>query len=76
MVKAYVMVITAAGTTPAILPEATKIDGVIEAHAIAGEYDVIVEVETEELSDLLPTITSQLQEIEGVGTTKTYITVS
>lgn len=76
MVKAYIMVITAAGTTHEILPQIKEIDGVTEADAVAGDYDIIVVVETEDPSDLLPTITSQLQGIDGVGSTRTYITIS
>lgn len=75
MVKAYLMVITAAGTTPDILPQIREIDGVTEAHAIAGDYDIIVEIETDEVERLFPTITSRIQGIEGVGATRTYITL-
>lgn len=76
MVKAYIMVNTAAGTTHEILPGIEDIDGVTEANAVAGDYDVVVEVEAAELSELLPTITSKLQGIDGVGTTRTYISIS
>lgn len=76
MVKAYITVITAAGTTHEILPQIRDIDGVTEADAVAGDCDIIVVVEAEEPSDLLPTITSRLQGIDGVGTTRTYVTIS
>lgn len=76
MVKAYIMVDTAAGTTHEILPGISDIDGVTEANAVAGDYDVVVEIEADEISDLLPAITSQLQGIDGVRTTRTYVTIS
>ena len=76
MVKAYIMVVTAAGTTHELLPEIEAIDGVTEANAVAGDYDVIIEVEAEDLSAFLPTITDELQGLSGVETTKTYITIS
>lgn len=76
MVKAYIMVITGAGTTHEILPEIEAFDGVTEVNAVAGDFDIIVEVEVDDPSELLPTITSKLQGIEGVGTTRTYITFS
>lgn len=76
MVKAYIMVITAAGTTHEILPEIENTSGVIEANAVAGDYDIFVEVEADDLSDLLPTITSQLQGIDAVEATRTYITLA
>lgn len=76
MVKAYIMVVTAAGTTHEILPQIEEIESVTEADAVAGDYDIIVVIETEDPSDLLPTITSRLQGIDGVETTITYMTIS
>lgn len=76
MVKAYIMVITSAGTVQDVLSEIEKLDHVIEANAVAGDYDVIVEVEADEPGDLLPTIASEMQGIDGVGNTRTYITLT
>lgn len=76
MVKAYIMVVTAAGTTHEILPEIADIAGVTEANGVAGDYDIVVEIEAEDPSTLLPTITGELQGIEGVQTTRTYVTLS
>lgn len=76
MVKAYIMLVTATGTTQDVLPEIAGIDGVTEVNAIAGDYDVIAEVELDEVSELLPTISSKIQGIDGVGATKTYISLS
>lgn len=73
MPNAYLAVHTAAGTSPDVLAALSDIDEVIEAHVVAGNYDVIVELEAESTGDLLPVVTKEIQGIDGVGATRTYI---
>lgn len=73
MVHAVVMVKTGAGQSEPSVGEIRAIDGVSEAHVVAGEYDVIAEVEVEEVYDLLRIASSGIQGLEGVVDTKTYI---
>lgn len=73
MPNAYLAVHTAAGTSPDVLAALLDIDEVIEAHVVAGNYDLIVELEAESTGDLLPVVTKEIQGIDGVGATRTYI---
>lgn len=73
MPNAYLAVHTAAGTSPSVLAALEDIDEVVEAHVVAGNYDLIVELEAEATGDLLPVVTRGIQGIEGVGATRTYI---
>lgn len=73
MAQAYVMVVTAAGTSPKLLPRITALDHVTEAHVIAGDFDVMVEAEAEEMSDIMSVVTHDLQQLDGVGHTRTYV---
>lgn len=73
MPKAYVMVMTGAGQSLDVVSDIRDIDGVVEAHVVAGDFDVVAELEADDTSAFLPLVTSQLQKLEGVGTTKTYI---
>lgn len=73
MVRAYVMVVTASGTSPGLIPQIEAIEGVREAHVVAGDFDIVVELEAEEPSDLLPIVTRGLQGLDGVGHTRTYV---
>ena len=75
MVHAYVMVITAAGTSGDVLASATALPGVTEAHIVAGDYDLVVEMERDTVTDILHVVSSELGEIEGVGTTRTYVAI-
>ena len=75
MVHAFVMVKTAAGKAEAMVDAAREIGAISEAHIVAGDYDIIAEVETEEVYDILHTASSELQNLDGVENTKTYISL-
>lgn len=67
------MVKTVAGQSETVRDDIEAIETVTEAHVVAGQYDVISEVEGEEVYDALHTASSVIQGMEGVADTKTYI---
>lgn len=73
MVRAYIMVKTAAGKSEELLDGTTGIDGVQEAHIVAGQYDIIVEVQGEEVYDVMHSVATDIRELDGVVDTRTYI---
>ena len=73
MVHAYVTVITATGSSPEVVSRIRELDGVTEAHVVAGERDVIVELDVESMSELMRTVTAGIRGIDDVGTTRTYV---
>jgi len=73
MVRAFIMVKTAAGKSEDLLARIGDLDGVEEAHIVAGQYDIIVEAVGEEVYDLMHGVATRLRDVEGVTDTKTYI---
>ena len=73
MVHAFIMVKTAAGTSEELVEEIAALDAVIEAHVVAGDWDIIAEVDAPEVYDVLHASSSSIQGIGGVTDTKTYI---
>lgn len=73
MTNAYVMVVTATGTSPDVLPQVLDLEHVSEAHIVAGDYDLVVELDADTPSQILPVVTRDLQRIDGVGHTRTYV---
>ncbi|WP_135366419.1 Lrp/AsnC family transcriptional regulator [Halosimplex halophilum] len=73
MVRAFIMVKTAAGKSEQLLDSIRGIDGVEEAHIVAGQYDIIVEAVGEEVYDLMHGVATRLRDLDGVADTKTYI---
>ena len=73
MVEAYVMIMTAAGTSPSILSAVREVEGVRRANIVAGEFDIIADVEAESEQALLSVVTEEIQPLDGVGRTRTCI---
>lgn len=75
MVHAFIMVKTTAGTSEQLVGPTRELENVTEAHIVAGDWDVIVEVEADEVYDILKTASGGIQTLEGVIDTKTYISM-
>ena len=67
------MVKTAAGRSEDVLESARALDRISEAHVVAGDFDVIVEADAEEVYDVLQTASSDISGLDGVADTKTYM---
>jgi len=75
MVHAFIMVKTAAGKSEDLLDEIRGLGQVDEAHIVAGDYDLITEVDVDEVYEVLHTASSGIQRLDGVADTKTYISL-
>lgn len=73
MVHAFIMVKTEAGESEGLLGNIRGLGAVESAHIVAGNYDIIAEVEAAEVYDVLEAVSSEIQGIHGVMDTKTYI---
>ena len=73
MVRAFIMVKTAAGKSADLQNRIREMDAVLEAHVVAGQYDIIVEAEGEEVYTVIHTVATDLNELDGVTDTRTYI---
>jgi DNA-binding Lrp family transcriptional regulator len=76
MVHAFIMVKTAAGKSEDLLAQIRDIDPVHSAHIVAGNYDIISEVDAPEVYDILHTVSTEMQKLDGVADTKTYISMN
>lgn len=75
MVHAFVMVKTTVGSSESLIESVRGLAAVSEAHIVAGAYDLIVEMDAEEVYDILKATAGELQALEGVADTKTYISL-
>ena len=73
MVKAYVTIQTGAGMSQNVVEQLRTFDLVGKASIVAGDVDVIAEVEADTEQDLLHLLTEEIHQIEGVGHTRTCI---
>ncbi len=73
MVHAFVMIKTAAGKSEGLLEGIRDTEAVSDAHIVAGTYDIIAEVDVSGVYEVLRTVSTDLQGLEGITETKTYI---
>lgn len=76
MVHAYVMTRTAAGASPETLGAIREFEDVIEAHVVAGDYDIVVEIDAEDVYTILHVATAEIQSLDGIIDTRTYVSLS
>jgi DNA-binding Lrp family transcriptional regulator len=70
-VKAYVLMQTEVGRSAHVSTKVAGLEGVISAMDVAGPYDLIVQVEAENIDSLGRMVVSQMQLTDGVTRTLT-----
>lgn len=73
MVKAYIMIKAHTGEADRLREAIEAVDGVERAHIVAGDLDLIAVSEVETPAGVKDVVASEIQEIDGVGSTQTYI---
>ncbi len=76
MVLAYVMVKATTAETDRLKADIEAIDGVETVHIVAGDVDFIVRAEVADPSAVKAVVTDEIQGLEGVSDTSTYIAMS
>ena len=74
--KAYVLIETAVGKTKDVLDALRGTDGVREADAVTGEYDIVAVVEADSLNNIGELVTGKIHTIGGIQRTTTYLSVN
>lgn len=75
MVTAYVLVKAHTGEADRLLHDIADLAGVVDAHIVAGDVDVIAKIEVDAPADVKDIAASQIQNIDGVEDTETYISM-
>ena len=73
MLSAYAMIDTGEGASTELCETIRTFDCVTEAHVVAGDFDIVVELEGNEPYDLQHVLASEIRPLDGVGTTRTYV---
>jgi DNA-binding Lrp family transcriptional regulator len=74
MIKAYVLVVANPGATKAVFNALRGAPGVVECHEVMGPYDIVVEIEVANLSDVPAILSEKIRTIEGVESTTSLVT--
>lgn len=76
MVKAYIMVKAHTGEADRLREEIEAIEGVERAHIVAGDVDIIAVATVETPAGVKDIAAGEIQSIDGVGNTQTYIAMN
>jgi len=74
MIKAYVLVVTNPGATKSVVDAIAHVEGVQELHEVMGPYDVVIEIEVQNLSDVPPILSDKIRTIPGIESTTSLVT--
>ena len=73
MVVAYVMVKAHTGEAGRLRDDIESIDGVVSAHIVAGDIDIIAKVDVGTPGDVKEIAADAIQSLDGVENTHTYV---
>jgi DNA-binding Lrp family transcriptional regulator len=72
-VKAYILVVTDPGATKKVYDALVGVPGVTEIHEVMGPYDIIAEIEVENLVEVPPILSSRVRIIPGIQSTTSLV---
>jgi DNA-binding Lrp family transcriptional regulator len=75
MPTAFVLINTEIGSEADVLKDLKKVEGVDEAHAVYGVYDIIARVKADTMDRLKETVTWKIRRLDKVRSTLTMIVV-
>lgn len=73
-VKAYVLIVTDPVQTKSVLAKIREIAAVKESHEVMGPYDIVVEIEVEDLAEIPPILGEGIRRIDGIESTTSLVT--
>jgi DNA-binding Lrp family transcriptional regulator len=73
VVTAYIMVKANTGEADRLKTELQAIDGIEDAHIVAGDVDFIVKVRVDSPGEVKDVAATKIQLLDGVEDTQTYI---
>jgi DNA-binding Lrp family transcriptional regulator len=75
MPTAFVLINTEIGSEADVLKDLKKVEGVEEAYAVYGVYDIIARVKADTMDKLKETVTWKVRRLDKVRSTLTMIVV-
>lgn len=73
MVTAYVMIKANTGEADRLQRAVADIEGVINAHVVAGDVDVIAKLDVPDPAAVKRVAADEIQRVDGVEDTQTYV---
>ena len=75
MPKAFVLINTEIGSEADVLKDLKKVEGIVEASAVYGVYNIVARVEADTMDKLKEIVTWRVRRLDKVRSTLTMIVV-
>ena len=72
MINAYILIAMRPGNSDKPIKDMRKLKNVEKISVVAGEYDIVIRVQVENLEELLE-VTNEIQMVDGVKKTTTQV---
>ncbi len=76
MVVAYVLIKANTSEADRLLDEVSSLENILDAHVVAGDVDLIAKVDVESPQAVKDIVADEIQGMDGVENTETYISMS
>jgi DNA-binding Lrp family transcriptional regulator len=73
-IKAYVLIVTDPGKTKRVVEEIHKVAGIVELHEVMGPYDIVLEIEAQNLQEIPVILGEKIRVIDGIQSTTSLVT--
>lgn len=73
MIMAYVLIVTNPGATHRVVLTLGEIEQVTTVREVMGPYDIVVEIEAENLTEIPPILSTQVRTLEGIQSTTSLV---
>ena len=73
MIKTYVLIVTNPGTTRRVAEALRNVEHLVEIHEVMGPYDIVVELDTESLTDVPPILSDHIRTLDGIQSTTSLV---
>jgi DNA-binding Lrp family transcriptional regulator len=73
MTKTFILVVTDPGTTRRVANTLKALDLVTDVHEVMGPYDIVVELEAPQLTDVPAILSNEIRSIEGIQSTTSLV---
>jgi DNA-binding Lrp family transcriptional regulator len=73
-VKAYVLIVTDPVRTKEVFAALKAVDQITEVHEVMGPYDIVCEIEVNDLTEIPPILGDRVRRIPGIESTTSLVT--
>lgn len=73
MIKAYVLIVTDPGATRRVALQLKSVRNVTDVHEVMGPYDIVVEIETEQVTEIPVILSEHIRTVEGIQSTTSLV---